>query len=323
VRSASPSRIDRELAGVAPCGAGSRYKCGLVSRDLEDPNLGKVLAGRYRLLRDLGAGQMARVYVAEQLAMGRNVAIKLLLDEVRLDDMAVARFVQEVFAVARLRSPHTIQFYDAGVSETGAQFIAMELLAGETLRQRLNRDGSIPPYEAVGIAAQVGASLQEAHEAGVLHRDLKPENIFLCSHPTPWHLYVKVLDFGLAKIIEAAPDRPETRDGYRVGTPAYMAPEMIVRGRRVDHRADVYALGLLCFEMLTGRRAFEARGAREMAMAQVMEPIPRGSEVGDLPPEVDSVFDTLMAKDPEARPQQATDVAPLLADALARTTAQG
>ncbi|HEU5060139.1 MAG TPA: protein kinase, partial [Kofleriaceae bacterium] len=144
-----------------------------MSREAADRNLGKVLAGRYRLVRDLGAGQMARVYVAEQIGMGRNVAVKLLLDEVQLDDVAVARFTQEVFAVARLRSPHTIQFYDAGASESGAQFIAMELLAGETLRQRLLRDERIPPHEAVGIAAQVGASLQEAHEAGVLHRDLK------------------------------------------------------------------------------------------------------------------------------------------------------
>jgi serine/threonine-protein kinase len=293
-----------------------------VSRDVEDANLGKVLAGRYRLERQLGAGQMARVYVAEQLGMGRNVAIKLLLDDVQLDDVAVARFVHEVFAVARLRSPHTIQFYDAGVSESGAQFIAMELLAGETLRQRLLRDLRIPPHEAVGIAAQVGASLQEAHEAGVLHRDLKPENIFLCSHPTPWHLYVKVLDFGLAKIVEAAPDgRDLTRDGYKVGTPAYMAPEMIVRGRTVDHRADIYALGLLCFEMLTGQRAYEARTPREMAMAQVMEPIPRSSLLADLPPAVDRLFDTLMAKEAGDRPQQATDVAPLLADALAQGAA--
>ena len=291
-----------------------------MSREVEDANVGTVLAGRYRLVRPLGTGQMARVYVAEQIGMGRNVAVKLLLDEVQLDDVAVARFCQEVFAVARLRSPHTIQFYDAGASESGAQFIAMELLAGETLRQRLQRDGRIPPPEVVGIAAQVGASLQEAHEAGVLHRDLKPENIFLCSHPTPWHLYVKVLDFGLAKIVEEAPNgRHLTQDGFKVGTPAYMAPEMIVRGRTVDHRADVYALGLLCFEMLTGQRAYSARSPREMAMAQVIEPIPRSSEVADLSPEVDAVFDTLMAKEPDARPQQATDVAPLLADALARS----
>ena len=290
-----------------------------MSRDVEDANLGKVLAGRYRLLRHLGAGQMARVYVAEQIAMGRNVAIKLLLDEVRLDDVAVGRFRQEVFAVARLRSPHTIQFYDTGVSDTGAQFIAMELLAGETLRQRLKLDKRIPPHEVVGIAAQVGASLQEAHEAGVLHRDLKPENIYLCSHPTPWHQYVKVLDFGLAKIVEAAPEGLDvTRDGFRVGTPAYMAPEMIVRGRTVDHRADIYALGLMCFEMLTGQRVYRARTTQEMVVAQVVDPIPRGSEVSDLPPAVDSVFDTLIAKDPAQRPQQATDVAPLLADALSQ-----
>ena len=289
--------------------------------DQSDANYGVILAGRYRLLRHLGDGTMARVYVAEQIAMSRNVAVKLLRDEVQLDDVAVARFRQEIVAVARLRSPHTIQFYDAGTSERGSQFVAMELLAGETLRQRLERDRRLPPYEVMGIAAQVGASLQEAHEAGVLHRDLKPENIYLCSHPTPLHLFVKVLDFGLAKIVDTGGDEADafqlTGERQSLGTPAYMAPESIVRGRPRDHRLDIYALGTMCFEMLTGRRPYEARSAQEMVLAQVRHPIPRASEVApDLPPALDALFDSFLAKDPAGRPAQATDVAALLAQAL-------
>src|SRR5262249_47456909 len=159
------------------------------------------------------------------------------------------RFRQEVGVVARLRSPHTIQCFDAGQAGTDPLFIAMELLVGETLRQRLDRDGAIAPDDVVRIAAQIGASLQEAHDTGVLHRDLKPENVFFCAHATPLRPFVKVLDFGLAKLIVPDPDAMRLTDEQNtVGTPAYMAPEMIVRQRAVDHRADIYALGVMCFE---------------------------------------------------------------------------
>jgi serine/threonine-protein kinase len=261
---------------------------------------------------------MARVYVAEQISMGRNVAIKILLDDVELDDVAVSRFRQEVKAVAQLRSPHTIHCFDTGKSDDGARFIAMELLAGETLRQRLERETTIPGREIVDIAAQIGASLQEAHEAGVLHRDLKPENIYLCVCPTPLRPFVKVLDFGLAKLIDPDPSSPRlTAERQTVGTPAYMAPEMIVRERAVDHRADIYALGVMCFEMLTGRRPFHAKTALLTALAHVTDPIPSACALdGSLPRAVDSFFETVMAKDAADRPSQATIVAPLLAAAL-------
>jgi eukaryotic-like serine/threonine-protein kinase len=285
-----------------------------------DATLGMVLAGRYRLVRQLGSGQMARVYVASQLSMGRNVAIKIMHDELELDDEAVGRFRREVTAVSRLRSPHTIQFHDAGVSGSGAQFIAMELLAGETLRQRLERDALIPLDEVVAIVAQIAESLQEAHEAGILHRDLKPENIYLCSHPTPLRPFVKVLDFGLAKLLDRDEDSPSlTGERQVVGTPAYMAPEMIVHGRPVDHRADLYALGCMCFEMVTGSRPYEEPTPIRMVMAHATQAAPRASDrVPHLPAAMDALLASVLAKDPDRRPAEATELAARFAAAAAQ-----
>ena len=287
---------------------------------------GGILAGRYQLLRELGAGQMARVYVANQLSMDRNVAVKILHEELAMDEEAVGRFRLEVTAVSRLRSPHTIQFHDAGVSESGAPFIAMELLAGETLRQRLERDIVIPLHEAVAIAAQIADSLQEAHEAGILHRDLKPENVYLCAHPTPMRPFVKVLDFGLARLMDRDDepgDNPRLTGERRVvGTPAYMAPERIVRGRHDDHRADIYALGVMCFEMITGSRPYSAPNPLQMALAHATQEVPRASRrLPQLPPEVDAVLEAVLAKDPAARPAEATELAALLAAAAVQNPA--
>jgi serine/threonine-protein kinase len=284
----------------------------------KDPYVGEPLAGRYRVVRSLGSGQWARVYVAQQVAMGRNVAVKVLRDEVARDLEAVGRFQREIEAVARLRSPHTIQFHDTGCSDSGAPFIAMELLAGETLRQRLDRETAIPVDEVIEIAAQIGASLEEAHDCGVLHRDLKPENVYLCSYPSIVRPFVKVLDFGLAKML--TPDDNPRLSGERqvLGTPAYMAPEMIVKERSVDHRADIYALGVMCFEMLSGSRPFHARTPIEMALAHVIEPVPRITELADfLPAAADGAFDIAMAKDASCRAEHASAVATMLADVLA------
>jgi len=258
---------------------------------------------------------MARVFIATQQPMGRRVAVKILHDELRLDREAVGRFHQEVTAVARLRSPHTIQFHDAGES-AGAQFIVMELLAGETLRQRLERDGAMPPAEVTAIAAQVAASLQEAHEAGILHRDLKPENVFLCAHPTPLRPFAKVLDFGLAKVLDGDDDPKLTGPRQVVGTPAYMSPERIVRGRAVDHRADVYALGVMCFEMLTGTLPYQESTPMKMALAHATQSIPRASgRRPSLSPAIDAVLRAVLAKNPADRPEDAVTFAAELAAA--------
>jgi serine/threonine protein kinase len=280
----------------------------------DDTHVGELIANRYRLLRPLGAGAMARVYVAEQVTMGRNVAVKLMRDELELDDVAVKRFRREIAAVADLRSPHTIQCYDAGESE-GRLFLAMELLAGETLRQRLDRERVLAIAEVIQIVAQIGASLDEAHDAGVLHRDLKPENLFVCAHPSPLRPFIKVLDFGLAKLVEPHAGASRLTDrGRTVGTPSYLAPEAVVRGHRVDQRADIYALGVICFEMLTGERPFRRGTAMEMVLAHLHDAIPHASQLAPaLPATIDQFFDRVLAKNPDHRPARASEVAELLA----------
>jgi len=286
----------------------------------DDLMIDQVVAGRYRIARLLGKGNMARVYVAEQLSMQRNVAVKLLHPDLIADSVAAGRFRQEVDAVSRLHSPHTIRFYDAGATPSGTPYIVMELLAGQTLGERLDEDGIIEPMEVVSIARQIACSLQEAHDAGVLHRDLKPDNVHFCHVATPMQPFLKLLDFGLAKLSDRAsgPDNP-TLTGSRqtVGTPAYMAPEMIVEERPVDSRADIYALGVMIFEMLTGSRPYQERGAMKMAMAHVRNPVPSACDRnGALPAGVDAFFQSILSKDPTQRPQEAIDVTRLLAECL-------
>ena len=289
-----------------------------------DPVLGTLVGGRYRIARLLGKGNMSRVYVAEQTSMQRNVAVKLLQPELVVDETAEGRFRQEVDAVSRLHSPHTIRFYDAGQTPDGVPYIVMELLAGQTLRERLDDAIVLPPFEVVSIANQIACSLHEAHEAGVLHRDLKPENVHFCHVPTPLQPFLKLLDFGLAKLLdERGPDDP-TLTGKRqtVGTPAYMAPEMIVEERPVDHRSDIYALGLMCFEMLTGSRPFQEENSMKMALAHVRSPIPSAKERNpNLPDGIDEFFAAAMAKNPEYRPQHALDLAQLLSNCFCQPLA--
>jgi serine/threonine-protein kinase len=286
----------------------------------DDVMIDTVVGGRYRIARLLGKGNMARVYVAEQMSMERNVAVKVLQPDLIADSVAAGRFRQEIDAVARLHSPHTITFFDAGATPEGVPYIVMELLAGQTLRERLDEDQIIPPLEVVSIARQIACSLQEAHGAGVLHRDLKPDNVHFCHVATPMQPFLKLLDFGLAKLSDRAsgPDNP-TLTGTRqtVGTPAYMAPEMIVEEREVDSRCDIYSLGVMIFEMLTGTRPYQVRGAMKMAMAHVRDPVPSAVERNtQLPPCIDEFFQSVMAKDAADRPQNAIDVPRLLGDCI-------
>lgn len=244
---------------------GARFcaKCGAplpTPTSEEDPLLGSIVGGRYRIVSILGEGGMGRVYTAEQ-QMGttvRKAAVKTLLAQYAKDPQVLARFNRECGTVAELEHPNTIKVYDFGQTNTGELYIAMELLVGTSLEEALEKGGAMAPERVERIIGQASGSLQEAHDKGIVHRDLKPANIFLTKRAGEDD-YVKVLDFGIAKRAER-PDSKEqklTQQGTVLGTPPYMSPEQF-RGQELDHRSDIYSLAVVTYEMLTGRLPFEA-----------------------------------------------------------------
>jgi serine/threonine-protein kinase len=306
----------------ASCGQdnrdGARYclKCG--SRlDVEpgaDPLLGRLIHERYRVLRVLGEGGMGRVYLAEQ-QMGtaaRRVALKILHASHSRDPTLRKRFYRECEVVIHLTHPNTIQFHDFGELEDGRLFIVMEYIEGRSLAEAL-REGPMPPARVERLVAQIAGSLHEAHENGVVHRDLKPENILLTvrgGEPD----FVKVCDFGIAKRAEE-PDGGEasqlTLQGTVIGTPQYMSPEQLTGGR-VDARSDVYSLGLIVFEMLTGQRPFQASSPVEWAARHTTADPPSldSFEVTrTLPEHQKEAVAHALAKLPERRPASARALA--------------
>ena len=208
-----------------------------------------VLLDKYRVEREIGHGGMGHVYAATHLAMGRQVAIKVLRSELCGDPSLVERFSREVVATARINNPYVVSVYDVDRLADGTLFIVMDLLRGETLRQRMER-GPIPRRECIDILLETAAGLSAAHAAGVTHRDLKPENIFLVFDPEP---QVKVVDFGIAKLEGTT---SITALNAMMGTPAYMSPEQLVSVQNTGPRSDLWSLGVVAFELLTGRPPF-------------------------------------------------------------------
>lgn len=234
--------------------------------DSTDPWIGRVLLGRYRIVSLLGEGGMGKVYLAEQKmgAAVRKVAIKTLHPELSADPQLVARFNRESETVIELSHPNTIQFYDFGELEDRTLFIVMEFIHGESLAAILTR-GSIDPPRTDRLLIQICGSLNEAHQRGIVHRDLKPENVLLTERGGQRD-FVKVLDFGIAKRSEAEdPSKGKlTKQGMVLGTPPYMSPEQF-SGEALDARSDIYSLGIMAYEMLTGRLPFEAKTPWEWA----------------------------------------------------------
>ncbi len=266
-------------------------QCGAMleveSADGGDPLVGKIFEDRYRIVSLLGEGGMGKVYLAEQ-KMGtatRKVAIKTLLPELGSDPQLVARFHRECETVIELSHPNTVQFFDFGELSDGTLFIVMELIEGESLADVLQR-GALDPGRVDKILIQICGSLHEAHSRGVVHRDLKPENILLTDRAGQTD-FVKVLDFGIAKRSEADDGSKAklTKQGMVLGTPPYMSPEQF-SGQALDARSDIYSLGVMAYEMLTGRLPFEARTPWEWATKHLTEqpkPIelqPGGAAVG-------------------------------------------
>jgi eukaryotic-like serine/threonine-protein kinase len=219
--------------------------------------VGFALEERYHILREIGRGGMGIVYEAEHVDLGKRVAIKVMLEKYADDDEAVTRFKREALAASRIGNPHIIDVSHIGAAPDGRPFVVMELLDGEPLSKVLERTGPMPPWRAVHIMRQVLRAVGAAHAKGIIHRDLKPDNIFIVNRDDQ-HDFVKLLDFGISKMIDTGEQMAATRlttTGVVMGTPLYMAPEQAT-GSGVDHRVDLYAAGVILFEMLSGRPPF-------------------------------------------------------------------
>lgn len=238
------------------------------------PAAGETAEGRtvgpYLIGRRLGEGGMGTVYLAEHTVIGRKAAIKLLNSEVSTDADAVSRFFTEARAVNQIRHPNIVEVTDFGTAD-GRHYIVMEYLEGETLAGRLDRAGLLPEEAVSHIGRQVASALGAAHEQGMVHRDLKPANIFLRQHPD-YPDFVKVLDFGIAKLLApGAALGHQTRVGTVMGTPSYMSPEQCLGEADLDHRSDIYSLGVVLYGMLTGQLPFRDAGLGQMIVAHVTE----------------------------------------------------
>jgi serine/threonine protein kinase len=285
-------------------------------------DIGSLLAaGKYKVTRELGRGGMAAVYEAEHVHIGKRVAIKVLAAELSSSAIVIERFIREARAAASVKSPYIVEVYDSGRLDDGRPFIAMELLEGESLYDRMAHVRLIDPATTVRIIGQVAKGLTKAHAAGIVHRDLKPENIHLCTGEDGEEI-AKVLDFGLAKFYSPVHTDEKTarltREGAVFGTPAYMSPEQVKGQGTVDHRADLWALGCMAYECLTGRPVWNTEQGVAMTFAAIAaSQLPVPSQVRpDLPPAFDGWFKKALERDPNARFQSAKELAEALAKAL-------
>ncbi|HEY3497465.1 MAG TPA: serine/threonine-protein kinase [Polyangiaceae bacterium] len=284
--------------------------------------VGTVLEGKFRITREIGRGGMAAVYEAENVDIGKRVAVKILAAELITSRVVRERFIREARAASAVRSPHICDVYDSGMYEE-RPFLVMELLEGESLYDMLTRLRRLDVPTALTVAVQTSRGLGKAHEANIVHRDLKPENIFV-SRDEYGALNVKLLDFGLAKFYEPTNDGDPktarlTREGALFGTPAYMSPEQAKGQGEVDLRSDLWALGCIVYECLTGQTVWSVEQGVAMILAQVASaPVPRPSRVRpDLPPGFDAWFGRALDRDPARRFQTSRELAETLEVALA------
>jgi serine/threonine-protein kinase len=268
---------------------------------------GSVLVGKFRLEEIVGYGGMGSVWKATHLGLGQEIAIKLVSRDFVKSADALRRFDTEAKAAAKIRSRHIPQVFDNGVLDDGTPYLAMELLQGETLFRRVHVSGPLPLNEAVSVLEQCCRALGRAHSLGIVHRDIKPDNIYLATSNDDDGYVVKVLDFGIAKVQTLAENEHlSTRTGQLLGTPMYMSPEQARGLRTIDHRTDLYSLGLVAHVMLTGNLAFSSESLGDLLVQICTQPLPSlRAQAPYLPPAMEDWFQKACARDADQRYQSA------------------
>ncbi len=273
---------------------------------------GLMVTSTVRLERPLGEGGMGSVWVAEHLALKTTVVVKFMSKELAANADAVERFSREAAAAAQVKSPHVVHTLDYGVTSENVPYIVMELLDGHDLAEQLRLTPVLSPVEVAGIVSQAAKALARAHAVGIVHRDIKPDNIFLCE-ADGGDAFVKLLDFGIAKSPQTL--GTGTRTGSIIGTPSYMSPEQIT-GAKIDHRTDVWSLGAVAFEAMTGRRPYDGDNVGAIALAiHGVQPVPSACNPA-LSPAIDAWFARACAVDLEKRFSSAKDLAQALTEAV-------
>ncbi len=303
----APRKVSLPSLGNSPI-------AGLFSDNAEDPYIDTTLNNRFHVEEKLGEGGFGAVYRGTQTGIGRKVALKLLHPEMTRDDNLIARFRQEGLVMCNLKDAHTITTYDFDQTPEGILYIAMELLEGRSLHDVFAEESPIEWQRMFRIVSQMCTSLAEAHEQRVVHRDLKPENIHLEHRPGNPE-FVKILDFGIAKVVHGdgtASNAPQlTATGQTLGTLEYMSPEQLM-GKPLDGRSDIYAVGVVSYELITGRLPFpDARGPAGLITAQlrkVPEPPSVAYPPGNIPPAVDACILKMLEKDKNSRYADANDL---------------
>jgi eukaryotic-like serine/threonine-protein kinase len=283
-----------------------------------EAHAGLMVTSSVKLVRPLGEGGMGSVWVAYHEALRTEVVVKFIASDLKDSREATERFSREAAAASQVKSPHVVQTFDHGVSKDGVPYIVMELLEGRDLGAHLDVHGRCSPELVLEIVVQLSRALDKAHARGIVHRDIKPGNIFICDSGTSGNeVFVKLLDFGIAKGVDVPKIDSATKTGAMIGSPFYMSPEQILGSRDIDHRSDLWSVGVVTYEALTGKKPFDAETMGGLAIRIHSEPLPLPTKlVPELSPAVDAWFMRACARKAEERFNSAKEMAESLAKAL-------
>lgn len=273
------------------------------------PKIGDVIAGKYRLEKVAGEGGMGLVYAAEHLVLKQRVAVKVLLPDAATSEAVVERFSREAQAVARIQSEHVARVMDAGSLASGAPFLVMEYLEGCDLEEFIELQGTLPVVEVCDYMLQALEALAHAHAAGLVHRDLKPANLFLACRPDGGNV-IKMLDFGISRSVKASPEQKRLTGHHVLGSPVYMSPEQLRNATEIDGRADLWSLGVVAYEMLSGAPPFDGDGVGEIFAAILeAEAVPLHERDAKVPEELSAIIAKCLRRNPDERWSDAAELA--------------